>query len=122
MEQEQEMKIRQFISFIPVGSRNGLRIDCIAARAGMSMRTARAMIEQVNKSGIALIINLSDAKGYFIADESEKHLERLYKAQEASRFSSLKDKLEGMNTYLGKDKQKRDEDKNQFSLSDYGIT
>lgn len=116
--------MRQFIALIPVGSRNGMRIDYIAARAGMSKRAARAMIEQVNASGIAIIINLSDAKGYFIADESEKHLERLYKKQEAKRFSSLKNKLEGMNSYLSENKPKKvsEVDENQIDLSFYGIT
>lgn len=114
------MEIDHFIECVPVGSQNGIKIEYLAARTGMSSRAARSIIEQINASGKALIINLSDSKGYFIAGENEKHLERLYKAQEAKRFLSLKDKLEGMNTYLA-GKKENEVDENQISLFDYGI-
>lgn len=87
----------------------------------MGERAAREMVAKVNTSGKGMIINLSDGKGYFRADESEKHLEYLYKAQEVSRFVSQKDKLEGINRYLGKEKPKRESEleKNQISMFEW---
>lgn len=118
------MSIDDFIALVPVGSENGLKIEYLASRAGMTTRAARDMISEVNTSGKAIIINLSDRKGYFIAGDNEKHLERLYAAQEGKRFVSMKDKLEGMNRYLGKAKPPKQEselDRMQINLSQFGI-
>lgn len=94
------MDVRQFLDHVPVGRKNAVKIDYLASKVRMSGRQTREMIEEVNASGEAVIINLSDGRGYFVAGESEKNLERLYMAQEARRFASLKKKLEGIEHYL----------------------
>lgn len=94
------MDVRQFLDHVPVGRKNAVKIDYLASKVRMSGRQTREMIEEVNASGEAVIINLSDGRGYFVADETEKNLERLYMAQEARRFASLKKKLEGIEHYL----------------------
>ncbi|MDD3370013.1 MAG: hypothetical protein PHP50_14225 [Lachnospiraceae bacterium] len=110
----------EFISLIPVGRINAVSRRYLSSITHMSDRKVREMIELVNASGKSLIVNLSDGNGYFIPAEDEKHLARLYKAQEARRFNSLKDKLTGMNYYMDKNNPKpvSDLEKNQISIFD----
>lgn len=114
--------IDTFISYIPVGRDNAARLRQIAGWSHMPERTAREMIARVNSSGKAMIINLSDGKGYFRANEQEKDKEFAYREQEVKRFISLRDKIAGINSYLGvkrQDKKKSALEEMQIDLFQY---
>ena len=102
-----EKDIDSFYELVPIGTENGLSCAELARRARMSERDAREMISKVNASGRGMIINLSDRNGYFRASEEEKEKEYKYRRQEQNRFVSLKEKLEGMNKYLGSNHPKK---------------
>lgn len=119
------MGMDEFISLFSVGWENPMSLDRLSILSRMNKRRVRKMIEDVNASGKTMICNLQDGRGYFIPLENELHYARLFQDQEAKRFNSMKNKLHGMNVFLGERKHKKvsDLEKMQMSIFDYeGVT
>ena len=104
------MTVDEFVCVVSphiTGRRNAVSITYLAKILKMSERKVRSYIEEANTSGKCMIVNMQDRAGYFIPAEDERYFLSLYKAQEAKRFNSLKDKLEGMNIFLESNKPKK---------------
>lgn len=115
------MELDDFIALFHGGWNNPMQLAHIASLSHMGQRKVRKMIEEVNTSGKAMICNLQDGRGYFIPLDNEMHYARLFQKQEAKRFNSLKDKLQGINTFLEGNRKHRvsELEKGQVSIFDY---
>lgn len=111
----------EIINYIPRGHKNAISRQYLSTLTKQSDRKNRDMIEKNNLSGNELIINLQDGHGYFVPDETEQSLIRIYRAQEQHRFMSLKNKLEGINRIMNMRKTKNvpEIEKNQMDIFDY---
>ena len=115
------MDMDKFISLFSGGWENPMSLDRLSILSGMNKRRVRKMIEDINASGKTMICNLQDGRGYFIPLENELHYARLFQDQEAKRFNSMKNKLHGMNVFLGERNPKKVSDLEKMQMSIFDI-
>ena len=115
------MGMDDFIALFSGGWNNPMSLDSLSALSGMNKRRVRKMIEDINASGKTMICNLQDGRGYFIPLENELHYARLFQEQEAKRFNSMKNKLHGMNVFLGERNPKKVSDLEKMQMSIFDI-
>lgn len=75
--------------YIPKGHKNAISREQLSIRSGLSDRKCRRLIEEARQEGW-IILCASDGKGYFIynGEEDDTYL-RIYRRQEARRYSSI---------------------------------
>ena len=115
------MGMDDFIALFSGGWNNPMNLDSLSALSGMNKRRVRKMVEDINASGKTMICNLQDGRGYFIPLNNEMHYARLFQEQEAKRFNSMKNKLHGMNVFLGERKHKNVSDRGERRMGSFDI-
>ncbi len=73
---------RMVLLAIPFSREGGVRIDTLESRLGISKRTVRRIIEDLQNAGWP-IVNFQDGEGYFLAETAEEVAH--YKNQERKR-------------------------------------
>lgn len=91
------------LNYIPVGHKNAVTRGTLSNLTGMKDRTNRELIEQVRQHYV--VLNMGDAKGYFLPGPGEENLVRACRNKELSRYRAIGRTIRAMDKYLNRNKK-----------------